>query len=126
MSWVYYNPNPLGNLVGDCTIRALTLALDKDWDKTYLAVSTQGYEMKDMPSANETWGACLRRNGFKRYIIPNECPDCYTIEDFCKDHSYGLYVLATGTHVVTCINGDYYDTWDSGKKIPIYYFMKEE
>ena len=23
MSWVYYNPNPLGNLVGDCTIRAL-------------------------------------------------------------------------------------------------------
>lgn len=48
MSWVYYNPNPLGNLVGDCTIRALTLALNKDWDKTYLAVSTQGYEMKDL------------------------------------------------------------------------------
>lgn len=47
MSWVYYNPNPLGNLVGDCTIRALTLALNKDWDKTYLAVSTQGYEMND-------------------------------------------------------------------------------
>lgn len=125
MSWVYYNPNPANNLVGDCVIRALTLALNADWDKAYTDVAAQGFQMKDMPSANETWGNLLRKRGFKRYIIPNECPDCYTVEDFCKDHPYGLFVLATGTHVVTCINGDYYDTWDSGKKIPIYYFMKE-
>lgn len=125
MSWIYYNPNPANNLVGDCVVRALTLALNTDWDKAYADVSAQGFQMKDMPSANETWGALLRRKGFKRYIIPNECPDCYTIEDFCKDHPYGLFVLATGTHVVTCVNGDYYDSWDSGNKIPIYYFMKE-
>lgn len=125
MAWQYYNPNPHGNLVGDCVIRALTLALGKDWNKTYLAVSTQAYEIKDMPSSNETWGIFLRKQGFKRYIIPNECPDCYTIEDFCDDHPYGVFVVATGTHVVTCVNGNYYDTWDSGKKIPIYYFTKE-
>ena len=94
-------------------------------NKTYLAVSTQAYEIKDMPSSNETWGIFLRKQGFKRYIIPNECPDCYTIEDFCNDHPYGVFVVATGTHVVTCVNGNYYDTWDSGKKIPIYYFTKE-
>lgn len=86
MPWQYYNPNPKDNLVGDCVIRALTLALNEDWDKTYLAVSTQAYEMKDMPSSNETWATLLRRKGFKRYIIPNECPDCYTIEDFCRDN----------------------------------------
>ena len=125
MSWIYYNPNPKNNLVGDCVVRALTLALTTDWDKAYTDVSAQGFQMKDMPSANETWGALLRRNGFKRYVIPNECPDCYTVEDFCKDHPYGLFVLATGTHVVTCVNGHYYDSWDSGNKIPIYYFMKE-
>lgn len=126
MSWQFYNPNPAGNLVGDCVIRALTLALKQNWDEVYLRVSTQAYGMKDMPSSNQTWATVLRHNGFKRYIIPNECPDCYTIEDFCRDYPEGTYVLATGTHVVTVVDGDYYDTWDSGKKIPIYYFKKED
>lgn len=125
MSWIYYNPNPKGNLVGDCVVRAISLALEQDWNKSYLGISTQGYELKDMPSSNETWAVYLRRNGFKRYIIPNECPDCYTIEDFCRDNPVGVFVVATGTHVVTCIDGNYYDTWDSGQKIPIYYFKKE-
>lgn len=30
MPWQYYNPNPKDNLVGDCVIRALTLALNED------------------------------------------------------------------------------------------------
>ena len=58
-------------------------------------------------------------------IIPNTCPDCYTIADFCNDHPYGTYILATGTHVVAVIDGDYYDTWDSGNEIPIFYWQKE-
>lgn len=126
MSWVHYNPNPDKNEVGDCTIRALTLALEENWDNTYLLVSARAFEMKDMPSSNEVWASVLRQHGFKRYVIPNECPDCYTISDFCRDHPRGLYVLATGTHVVTAIDGNYWDTWDSGKKVPIYYFTKDE
>lgn len=125
MSWKYYNPNPKSNLVGDCVIRALSIALDQDWDSTYLGVTEKGYELKDMPSSNAIWTAYLKRKGFKAYVIPNECPDCYTVKDFCEDNPKGLFVLATGSHVVTCINGDYYDTWDSGKEIPIYYFKKE-
>lgn len=97
MSWVRYNPNPDKNEVGDCTIRALTLALEETWDNTYLLVSAKAFEMKDMPSSNPVWAAVLRQNGFKRHVIPNECPDCYTIEDFCRDHPRGLYVLATVT-----------------------------
>ena len=47
------------------------------------------------------------------------------LEIFGRDHPQGLYVLATGTHVITVIDGDYYDSWDSGDKIPLYYFKKE-
>lgn len=125
MSWRYFNPNPSSKLVGDCVVRAISLITQQDWQKTYLGIAMKGYEMDDMPSSNAVWSAYLRSQGFNRYIIPNECPDCYTIRDFCEDHPYGQYILATGTHVVAVIDGEYYDTWDSGNEIPIYYFVKE-
>lgn len=125
MSWQFYNPNPLGLNTGDCVIRALTLAFGKTWDDVYTMSADYGFETKTMPSYNDTWPDLLRKHGFKRYIIPNECPDCYTVREFCEDHPNGLYILATGTHVIACVDGDYYDAWDSGSKIPIYYFKKE-
>lgn len=80
----------------------------------------------DMPSANHVWGAYLRRCGFVRQIVPNECPDCYTVADFCCDHPEGLFVLAISGHVVAVEDGDWWDTWDSGNEIPVYYWMRKE
>lgn len=67
MSWKYYNPNPRSNLVGDCVVRALSLALNQDWDDTYLGVTEKGYELKDMPSSNAIWSSYLKAQGFKAY-----------------------------------------------------------
>ena len=125
MSYIYHNENPFHNLVGDCVIRAISLANGTNWDTTYLGIISTGYELKDMPSSNSVWATYLKKNGFGRYIIPDTCPACYTIKDFCVDHQTGTYILATGSHVVTVIDGDYYDTWDSGNEVPIYYFKKE-
>lgn len=82
--------------------------------------------MKDMPSSNAIWGAYLHSKGFEREIIPNTCPDCYTVSDFCQDFPSGAYILGTGNHVVSVIDGDYYDTWDSGNETPIYFYHKQE
>lgn len=107
-------------------IRGISILTDKSWEYTYIEIITQGYSMYDMPSSNEVWGTYLQSQGYKRRVIPNTCPNCYTIKDFCEDNSYGRYLLATGSHVVAVIDGDYYDTWDSGNEIPVYYFSKEE
>ena len=120
------NPNPASNLVGDCVIRAISILLNKSWDYVYDEVTLQGKLMFDMPSSNAVWGAYLHDLGYKRKVIPNTCPNCYSIVQFCEDNPQGKYLLATGTHVVTVIDGDYYDTWDSGDEIPIYYFTKED
>ena len=125
-AFVEYNPNPLGRRTGDCAIRAIAKALDITWDKAYALITTKGYAMGDMPSSNSVWGAVLRGNGFKRFAVPNTCPDCYTAEEFLNDHPEGLYVLGFGGHVATAIDGKLYDSWNSIQLIPQYYWTKEE
>lgn len=125
MAFIQYNPNPQGNRVGDCTIRAISKLLNQDWNTTYIELCLQGYILKDMPSANNIWGSYLLSKDYVRQVIPNECPECYTIKEFCADYPQGAFLLATGSHVVTVIDGNYYDSWDSGDEIPIYLFRKE-
>lgn len=124
MAYRFYNPNPANRFVGDCTIRAICKLTDQDWDTVYVGTSVEGFLKKDMPSGNSTWGAYLRRLGYTRYIIPNTCPDYYSVRDFCTDHPIGRYLLALDQHVVAIVDGDYYDTWDSGNELPIYYWAK--
>ena len=126
MSYIHKNPNPVKNLVGDCVIRGIALLTNQAWEDVYWDIAEQGGAMYDMPSSNEVWSSYLKSLGYKKRIIPNSCPDCYTIKSFCIDKPLGKYLLATGTHVVAVIDGDYYDTWDSGDEIPIYYFTKED
>ena len=82
--------------------------------------------MCDMPSSNAVWGEYLKRNGFTKHVIPDSCPQCYTVQDFCEDNPNGTFVLATGSHVIAVIDGDYLDSWDSGNEIPVYLWRKEK
>ena len=125
MSWIRYNPNPAGRNVGDCAVRALTIALDTDWEDAYETIARFGYNMADMPSSDSVWGAVLRSNGFYREAVPNTCPECYTVADFAMDHPKGVYIVGTGGHVVTIVDGVLYDSWDSSREIPIYYWYKK-
>lgn len=124
--WVYFNSNPNGSRVGDCVIRAISAATGDDWNTTYTGVALQGYVLGDMPSSNYIWRSFLDSKGFRRAIIPNTCPDCYTVGDFADDHPHGRYVLGTGNHAVAVVDGEVLDTWDSRNEIPIYYFYKED
>lgn len=124
--YVYYNPNPAKNSTSDCVVRSICKLMDIDWDTAFTYLYMQGFELKDMMDKNYVWGELLYRHGYKRYPIPDTCPNCYTVINFCEDHPEGKYLLALGTHVVTVVDGVYYDTWDSGNEVPIYYWKKEE
>lgn len=124
--WIKYNPNPVGRMVGDCAVRAISAALDIDWEEAYAKITLNGYLMGDMPSSDSVWGAVLRENGFYRAAIPNTCPDCYTAADFALDHSYGVFVLGFGGHTATVKDGHLYDSWNSSQEIPIYYWYRKD
>lgn len=124
MAFKNYNPNPQNNLVIDCTVRAISKATGQSWDETYIGLAVQGYEAKDMPNSNFVWGQYVKKLGFRKAQLPNTCPDCYSVKQFCRDYPRGTFLLATGNHVVTVVDGDYYDTWDSGDEIPVYFWVK--
>ena len=126
MGYIPYNPNPRGTVTGDCAIRAIAKATEQPWENAYTALSVVGYGKGDLPNANHVWGAYLKSKGFKRAIIPDTCPDCYTVSDFAADHPHGMYVLALDNHVVAVNDGDWFDAWDSGNEVPNYYWYKEE
>lgn len=124
MGYIFYNPNPAGNLVGDCVIRAIAKATDKTWDDVCDELHEVAYELKDMPSSNYVWATYLKRLGFHRYIIPDTCPDCYTVRDFMQDNPFGTFILGTGTHAICVQDGNVYDAWNSSNEVPIYYFER--
>ena len=102
--WVKFNNNPAGRVVGDCAIRAVSLALGVDWEEAYNLIADAGYAMGDMPSSDSVWGAVLRQHGFYREAIPNTCPDCYTVEDFVKDFPRCM-IPGTAPTRCLCISG---------------------
>ena len=120
----YFNPNPSNRSTGDCVIRGISKVTNQSWNQTYLDICAQGYELKDMPSTNHVWESYLYSKGFERRLLPDTCPNCYTVQDFCVDYPNGIYLLATGSHVIAIENGNYYDAWDSGNEIPVYYWER--
>lgn len=125
MGWSFYNPNPAGRDGIDCTVRALTKALDIPWEKAYTMLAANGFALSNVMNANNVFDATLRQNGFKRYLIPDSCPICYTAEDFAEEHPEGTFVLAFGDHVCTVVDGTIYDSWDSRNRVPMFYWSKE-
>ena len=123
MAFIFANPNPRHIRVGDCVVRAISLATGADWDEAYESICEYGYNLKDMPSSNSVWGKMLEDMGFVRGVVYGSCPDC-TVRDFASKHS-GVYILGTGTHVVCAKHGNYFDTWDSGDETPIYFWRVE-
>ena len=124
--YVMYEPNPVRTGAIDCAVRAVSKALDVSWEKAYTMLSVNGFLMGNDPAGDEIWSSVLRQHGFKRYIVPNTCPDCYTVDNFAEDHPKGTYVVKSDNHVATIVNGTLYDSWDSGNKVVIYYWTNNK
>ena len=53
--WKQYNENPAGRNVGDCAVRAVSVALGVDWETAFAMIANNAFQMADMPSSNSVW-----------------------------------------------------------------------
>lgn len=125
--WIHYNPNPVGRGEGiDCTVRAVSKALNVDWETAYVMISLNGFLMGDVSCSDSVWGAVLREHGFRMTRLDGKVPGDYTVEDFAEDNPHGTYVLGTGNHAVAVVDGNIYDSWDSSFEPVSYVWYRKD
>ena len=127
--WEYYQPNDLDlkDEYGDCTIRALSKVFDVSWIDAYEMTVPITRKYQILPNFffyakhSDTIADTL---GLQRGKITNKRGTTRpTVDEFAKSHPNGTYLLKVAHHVVACVNGKYYDTWDCGYK-PLYGYFE--
>lgn len=107
--FIYYNANPYGRLINDCTIRAISLATGESWNDTYKELSNfarmQGSMFDDIMYIDgyldSKFDKVYRRSDGRRL----------TVEDFIHLYDKGTYLLTMRGHITCCIDGVIYDTF---------------
>ena len=118
----YYNANSKDVRKGDCSVRAMSLAYGLEYDEVY-------HELKQMQKSSGTSlyntlsniHAYIKKHGGKAlHDLVDADGDTLTVFEFAELHKSGTYLLLTSRsensrihHIIACIDGDIYDTWDS-------------
>lgn len=113
----YYQPNvkDLKDKYGDCVIRSLTKAVNKPWIDVFEELLVYARELQCMPNGKACYETYLKANNFTYTGISNKKGSKRpTVKGFAKEHKDGTYVVSVANHMVTIVDGRYYDTWDSG------------
>ena len=110
----------------DCTVRALMKLLDISWVEAYNELCSAGRALMRMPNETESVRTAIESYGYKKVSIPvtNGCKRP-TVASFAAEHPKGRYLLNLANHVVACVDGHYYDSWDSGSKCVYNYWEGE-
>ena len=111
-----------GEATSDCVVRAIAIATNKSWRRVYGDLCELGGIECEMPNSNYLWGQYLNEQGFEQFLLPESCPKCVTVRAFGERVPEGTYVIGTGSLAVAVIDGDYFDSWDSGSETPTYFW----
>lgn len=108
--FIYYNANPRGRRVNDCTVRAISLATNTSWDSAYERLSRFAQAQSIMPDEVAYIDEYLERH-FNKIC---GCKNNYkiTVGDFVKQNPRGVYLITMNGHITCAIDGDIYDTFD--------------
>ena len=108
--YMFYNANPLGRHVNDCTIRAISRATGRSWDETYRRLSEFARELAVMPDSVFYIDAYLAEHFDKVFACKQN--NKMTVGEFVKQHPDGTYLITMSGHITCAIDGLIYDTFD--------------
>lgn len=126
MGYVKYNVNSKTDKAGDCVIRAISLALNQDWEITFKDLCEIGLKKHRMPNDRLVFSEYLKKKGWVKCSEPRNWDNTrMTVEAAVKYIKESPIIINAGNLHVTCaINGNIYDTWNCSKKMMHTYWRK--
>lgn len=124
----YYQPNDkdIKDDYGDCVVRSLCKALNKTWIEVFDLLVEKARDEQCMPNSKSAYDKVLNDYGFEYHGISNKKGSKRpTVKSFTADSQDFIAVMRTAHHIVTSVDGKYYDTWDSGDKSLYGYWIKK-
>lgn len=106
----FYNANPRGRHVNDCTVRAISLATGDKWDNTYRELSHFAQAQCIMPDDVTYIDEYLSRHFDKIYACKDNRK--ITVGDFVSQNPIGVYLITMSGHITCAIDGVIHDTFD--------------
>ena len=103
----YFNANPLGRKVNDCTVRAISLATGKSWDFIYKILSEFARKEAVMMDNIKYIDKFLDSNFLKVYSHNSGYK--MTVDEAAKEFNRGVYLITMQNHITCCIDGTIYD-----------------
>lgn len=110
----FYNINPLGKIEEDCVIRAISLALNEDYDVILHKLYLIG-ELYDCEFLCKSCYGCLLDNVYELDRI--ESFNGMMIDDFLNICDDGTYLVRVSGHLTCIIDKCIYDLWDCKNEI---------
>lgn len=114
MKFQYYNNNPLGRHVNDCTVRAIALATGRSWDDTYKELSNYAREQAI------TFSEVEFINDYLSQQYPRYCQDkshsVVTVGDFSDLQLQGTWLVTMNGHITCIIDGVIYDIFNPSSR----------
>lgn len=110
----FYNANPRGRHVNDCTVRAISLATGEKWDIVYRKLSEFAQAQCIMPDDVIYIDEYLDRHFDKIYACKRN--NQLTVGDFAKQTPYGTYLITMSGHITCMIDGVIYDTFNPSER----------
>ena len=112
----YYNANPRGRNVNDCTVRAISLATNRSWDETYNELSKFAQAQAIMLDEVAYIDEYLERN-FEKVCGCGKRNRKISVGEFVHENPVGMYLITMNGHITCAIDGHIYDTFDPSDKL---------
>jgi len=111
------NLNPLNKKVGDCVVRSISKALNKDWYTTLKELYELGLSIGCLPNDKLTYTEYLKKYpSINVFYSIGDKKKRYSVKDLCIKYPNNTLIIRLAGHLTTIKKGYLYDIWDCSNK----------